>query len=134
MPWCKDVNPSIEYIKKTVSVKQCELLVLSGTKTDRIQAANLGVKIFRNMIKWKSWKEDSQIFQILAVPNFTDEKRDSASNKKLWVNRDNKLVEILEEYSDVFKDELPQGRPPKKAGDHCIAVDENEKASHWGLF
>lgn len=128
------MSPSTNYIIKTVSVKQYELPMLHGPKTDRVQIANLGEKKFRNLIKKKSLKEDFQVFQVLAVPNNKDKTHDQRIHDIEFEYRDKRLVRILEEYSDVFKDGLPPGLLPTQAVDHCITVDENKTIPHRGLF
>jgi len=44
------------------------------------------------------------------------------------------LKEILSEYEDVFRDELPEGLPPQRSVDHEIKVENGVKPPHRPLF
>lgn len=49
-------------------------------------------------------------------------------------NIEDRLIRILETYSDVFRFWLSQGLPLKWTVDHCITFDENKKVPEKGLF
>lgn len=48
--------------------------------------------------------------------------------------KDPELMEIIDEYSDVFRSTLPKGLPPVRNVDHEIETDPNQKIPNRSLF
>ena len=50
------------------------------------------------------------------------------------VSEDPKMMEVVHNYSDVFRTTLPDGLPPKRSVDHQIETHPNEKVPNRRLF
>jgi hypothetical protein len=47
---------------------------------------------------------------------------------------DQKLTDLLKEYEDVFKLELPRGLPPKRNVGHYIPVEPGAPHPFWPMY
>ena len=133
MPWHVANNPQIDYVSRIVRVGDENIYIDEKKKkehcsrNDGVRIANMGIKQFRKMIR-NGVPDGVQIFQVLLKDGFED-----LSEVKKG-KQDPRVDMLLEKYKRVFRSELPDGLPPKRAVDHEIEVEEGSKPPHRPLY
>lgn len=131
MPWHEFTNPDTDYIKKTVRVGDI-LLPISSCCDDQVKVCNIGVKKFRSLLKKKKTSEDFVVLQVSNITSREESKHHTPGNQTTSMDTDTAL--LLEQFSEVFRDDLPAGLPPKRSVDHTIEIEEDSKPPHRPIF
>ena len=118
-PWHTSELPSVDYEGPSVSVNG-EELPLHEDNSAPVRIHNLGVKKFRSLLRKRKNDPDFQVFGLVPCQNTEASKQDKRCPNK-------RLDDVLEKYRDVFREELPDGLPPKRAIDHEIVTDPYAK-------
>ena len=116
MPWHVENNPLVDYNKKTFSLQP--------------KIGNIGLKSFRKKVSRSS--QNAEVFNLVLCDGQTGS---SFMNKEELLRVPNqKLRALLNEFEDVFQEELPPGLPPKREVDHEIVTIEGSKPPHRPLY
>lgn len=131
MPWHMDNQVIADYSKQTLTVNG-RLLPVPKTANNGYKITNIGVKKFRSFIRKNGHKPGFELFHITEVNNLS--KASTKAETPLPPDIQHRKDEILKKYTSVFRDELPEGLPPKRSVDHEINIAEGSKPPHQPLF
>lgn len=122
-PWHKDVMPRACYDEQKVVIGD---QVLNGMKYDGSEnnVSNISIKKFRRLMKEKGTQVYAVVLNALESTEYSFGRSPT----------DPELQNIVKEYSDVFRSELPKGLPPKRSIDHEIITDKDAKIPNRRLF
>ena len=121
MPWHVANNPNIDYEKRIVKVGPEEIHSAEESSQGCPKIMNMGVKKFRNLVKRKGNQPEFQVFQLVQSNNLKTENSDF---KKKLLESDNQLKKLLNEYQEVFQDDLPAGLLPEIPVHHEIEIEK----------
>lgn len=130
MPWHEATNPSVDYVAKTVTIEG-KALPSSLDAVSKVTIGNIGVKKFRSLLRNK--KKHSETFVVLQV-NTSSVAHLQKAKSKGHRTADTEIKALLEEFHDLFTDELPPGLPPKRSVDHVIEVEDDKKPPNRPIF
>ena len=120
MSWHVDCKPRIKYEVPQVAVAdQCLPMKKDEQCTPTI--TNMGVKKFRSILRKKGNREDFQVYALVA-------------NAEKPAKQNYQLDRLLKRFEGVFKDDLPEGLPPKRSVDHAIETEEEAKPPMRPLY
>lgn len=127
IPWHVAHNPRVDYVQRVVQVGDDEIPVdpFDNKSEPRVQVANISVGKFRRLLRNRSGLSDFQLFRAIQV--------NTMERFGNWNKRNPKLDALLKQYDDVFKSELPEELPPKRAVDHEIDNEDGSKRPHRSL-
>ena len=139
MPWLITENPKIDWLKKEVLFegnKTTEVIAPKSEQVSKVQNVHL-INEYNGETKLLSDSTDS-IY--LGYVKFLDEppcigtkcfSLDSSNEKTassvFSTSTDADAARVVEEYKDVFPEELPEGLPPKRNIDHRIIIEKGQK-------
>lgn len=110
--WLKQYNPRINWKRNTVLVnidnKNFFLDAESVKRQSSREEALLSKKQFAKLVK----RQKSKIYLVTIHPKTNQCEQDIEKN--ISDSKDDELQRILEEYKDVFPEDLPKGLPPKR--------------------
>jgi len=115
LPWLKSENPVIDWTKGSLSPRNR----LSGPLTLPVALRRSGKPPQNPPVMVNSWKELEIQPDDLVVLSRVSASLPSASEHQSS-DLDPAVAKLLEEYRDVFPDELPSGLPPARPYDHSI--------------
>ena len=121
MPWYHDTNPGINYKTKMMKVGSATLYPKTMI-SENLHITNVSVRRFKKLMK----DLGTEVFAV--VINSIDTKQFGKATE------DALMKEIIQEYSEVFKSQLPPGLPPKRAVDHEIMTETSVKIPNHRLF
>lgn len=129
VPWHVACQPKVDYDSGKLSTNGIDLPTVRDP-SDTVKVHNLGVKKFRSLLrKKKRNSEDFIVFQVRVINN----KHCSQKNPRAK-SQDEDIIKLEEEFSTVFRDDLPSGLPPKRDVDHRIEVTPDSQPPHRGIF
>lgn len=131
MPWHLENQLIADYESQNLTVNG-RLHPIPKALNNGLKITNIGVKKFRSLIKKNAHKPDFELFHIAELNNLSS--KASKTETPLPPEIQKKKDEILNKYSSVFRDELPEGLPPKRFVDHDINVIEGSKPPYRPLF
>jgi hypothetical protein len=111
-PWLQRHNPSINWISYSISVnsngKQCELPLANITDTPVVELVSA--------LQFKREVQHGEELYLALVQSLAEHSNDS----KAAINSD--ASTIINEFKEVFPEELPSGLPPSRDIDHRIEL------------
>lgn len=129
MPWHEETNPKMNYKTRELKVGDVTLSI-SKHMTPSVIIQNLGVKKFRSLLrKRKRNTEDFTVYQVRCTDNMNVELMNTST-----ADDDPDIAKIREEFSSVFRSDLPEGLPPEREIDHKIEVETGSTPPHLGMF
>lgn len=122
-PWHRDVNPRTNYSTSRVTVGDHDLKG-ETYQSERNKVCHMSIKGFRRLLK----KKDTQ-FYVCYVNSMKTVEEPYAQPTS-----DPEMMRIVDDFSDVFRSNLPSGLPPKKSMDHAIETEPDAKIPNRRLF
>lgn len=94
-------------------------------KHSRIEVTDIGVKKFRLPIRKKKISEESEVYRIKNVARilYCDTRHE-----------DQEIMAIEKEFFSVFRDDLPDGLPPKSVIDRQIEIQDDGMPPQKPMF
>ena len=132
MPWLITENPKIDWLKKEVlfeSNKTTKVIAPISEQVSKVQ----NVHLLNGETKKRRLLSDSVY---LGYVKFLDEQHfigtecfalDSDEEKTVSSVLSTDAAKVVEEFKDVFPEELPDGLPPKRKSDHRIIIEKGQK-------
>lgn len=131
MPWHKAENPDVDYANENITVRGIRLPHHKDTSNDKIRVYKIGVKKFRSLLRKYGQNSQFSVFTLGKSHAKLSNVRANAFNKQ---HHSQQLADLLEQYNDVFRDDLSKGLPPKRLVDHRIETDPCSKPPNRPLF
>ena len=128
MPWHHSELPKTEYDKRQVTVKNNILSASPISRKEAFAITNIGVKRFRRLLRRP--KRGTEIFQVMQMS--TKRKCDSRGLQEMTTDKE--VLSLVDEFSDVFKSQLPPELPPRRSVDHAIEIESNKRPPHRSLY
>ncbi len=122
-PWHQDVQPKANYRDHTLSIGG-KILKGKFDETKNSEVSAISCKGFKNLIHEKGTQVFACIINSIGTPQ--DQFGEPAE--------DPEMKEIVSEYSDVFRSNLPSGLPPRRSVDHEIITEPDVKIPNRRLF
>ena len=113
MPWLSDINPDIDWKKKTVTITRDGLRTTIYGADGQEEQAHDRVLSLSQLEKILERPEEVECFLVMVE----EEKKTAAESL------DEPYTRLLQEYSDVFPKELPAGLPPSRNVDYTIELE-----------
>lgn len=130
MPWLKSLNPKIDWQKCTVEVQNKQVnhvLASQSSATDPSLRPSSSVPLhFMSLSSLHHAYKSNAVQEILVArvhpvsPDSSATLATAAATTDQRPPNDPELQQLLQEFSDVFPDDLPSGRPPAREVDHHI--------------
>ena len=112
IPWLQRHNPSVNWTSYSISVnsngKQCELPLANSTDTPVVELVSA------LQFKREAQHGEALYLALVQVP------QEHIADSKAPINSDASTV--INEFKDVFPDDLPSGLPPRREVDHRIEL------------
>jgi hypothetical protein len=120
-PWLFKTNPDINWRTNEVTIHhRGQRFILQGDTSDHQSTVQLCDQVLVSRQQMAKLATGADIFAIFAKP----------AEEKQETNLPPKMLELLDEFQDLFPDELPAGLPPKRNVDHEIPLQpESSPAS-----
>lgn len=136
MPWHTETNPQTDYDSQSVQVGDV-VLPRKSIVDPNLTITNIGVKKFRSLLRMKQKKSDDfWVYQLSIAPKHTS--NHSSCNYNGDPGKDNdddpEIKSLKEEFSAVFRDDLPSGLPPERNVDHQVNILPESKPPHRPIF
>ena len=132
-PWLTSTNPQINFRTNEVKVN-CESISLrqemSGQDSEESRSIIESFFISGRQA-WHALRGGAE--DVLAWVTANGEESREAETSSQDENRQG-LVKRLQEFADVFPDELPNKLPPKRAVDHEVKTDDGEKPTSRAAY
>src|ERR1700736_4762735 len=116
IPWLQRHNPSVNWTSYSISVnsngKQCELPLANSTDTPVVELVSA------LQFKREAQHGEALYLALVQVP------QEHIADSKAPINSDASTV--INEFKDVFPDDLPSGLPPNREIDHRIELEPGQ--------
>src|SRR5947209_7650893 len=122
--WHEKVNPTIDWVKNTVTVQVDGKDIVLNTQHSK-KAPPMIEYISNMQMRRIARKKDQKIFLCIL--------RNSDVENQLK-QLDTRIQPLLESYIDVFPEELPEGLLPKRTVDHKIELLPNSQPYSGGIY
>lgn len=130
MSWHVECCPVIDYT--TGKLRTQNVFLPSSRDTGRaVTVQNIGVKKFRSIIR-KNLKKNGgiEVYQLRCINNLTSKDTEFSRGN----DEDPEIMQLKDEFKEVFRKELPDGLPPKRDVDHKIETVEGSTQPHRGIY
>lgn len=129
MPRHKDNGPRIHYDNGELKVGD-DTLPTCQDPSRTLSVSTMGLKKFRSLIRKKKKNSESfSVYQVRSINALCSRPKPRHAETK-----DSDVIALEKEFETVFRDDLPEGLPPKRAVDHKIETDPDEAPPHRGIF
>ena len=120
--WLKQVNPRIDWKKKTVTIKKGRLQPIILTANHNSDNAYLNEMLLSTLQVKKALRNDEEMFLCLIQPIPTEQQCNSTEMNQAPEDNSDKAERLKTAYQDIFGD-LPKGLPPDRFGiEHHIRL------------
>jgi dUTP pyrophosphatase len=126
--WLDKINPAINWRKKEITINRDDQI--HTLRVDNISSQDTVEKKLNFIMAKEDFKLDTDDRICLVQMEQNDVDDELGIDDKFYAQRreevdDPDLDALIEEYDDIFRDELPSGKPTTRNVEHIISLEDN---------